>query len=69
MKLATVIALSSAFCVSCCGSQKAAKANDAPAQMIDSTEQFLPLHPPVVIPHDWREELKVSTSTTPVDKL
>lgn len=58
VKLATAIVLSSAFCVSCCGPQKAAKANEEPAQSIDSTEQFTPLHPPVVIPHDWRNELK-----------
>lgn len=27
-------------------------------QLSDTTEQFTPLHPPVVVPHDWRDELK-----------
>lgn len=70
MKLATAIVLSSAFCTSCCGTRKAAQNEDTPApptdkvevpesvQPSDTTEQFTPLHPPVVIPHDWRDELK-----------
>ncbi len=58
MKLATAIVLSSAFCTSCCGSRKATQTEDTPAPPADTIEQFTPLHPPVVIPHDWRDELK-----------
>lgn len=58
VKLATAIVLSSALCVACCGSRKAARSEDTPAPPTDTTEQFTPLHPPVVVPHDWRDELK-----------
>ena len=70
VKLATAIVLSSALCVACCGTRKAAQNDDTPAppadkvevtesaQPSDTTEQFTPLHPPVVVPHDWRDELK-----------
>jgi hypothetical protein len=59
MKLATAIVLSSAFCVACCGSRKAMQTKDnTPASPADTIEQFTPLHPPVVVPHDWRDELK-----------
>ena len=64
MRLATAILLSSAFCVACCGSRKATKAEPASVSVADSIEQFTPLHPPVVISHDWREELKDSTPAT-----
>ncbi len=58
MKLATAIVLSSALGVACCGTRKAAQNEDTPAPPADTIEQFTPLHPPVVIPHDWRDELK-----------
>ena len=54
MKLATAIVLSSAFGVACCGTHKAAQNEDTPAPPADTIEQFTP----VVIPHDWRDELK-----------
>jgi hypothetical protein len=58
MKLATAIVLSSAFCVACCGSRKASQSEPASPPLADTIEQFTPLHPPVVVPHDWRDELK-----------
>ncbi len=58
MKLATAIVLSSALGVACCGTRKAAQNEETPAPPADTIEQFTPLHPPVVIPHDWRDELK-----------
>ena len=58
VKLATAIVLSSVFCVACCGSRKVAQTEDTPVPPADTTEQFTPLHPPVVVPHDWRDELK-----------
>jgi hypothetical protein len=58
MKLAMAVLLSSTFCVACCGSRKAAQNEDTPAPPADTIEQFTPLHPPVVVPHDWRDELK-----------
>jgi hypothetical protein len=57
-KLATAIVLSSAFCVACCGSRKATQTAETLAPPADTIEQFTPLHPPVVVPHDWRDELK-----------
>lgn len=58
VKLATAIVLSSALGVACCGTRKAAQNEDTPAPPTDTIEQFTPLHPPVVVPHDWRDELK-----------
>lgn len=59
VQFAATILLLSFFCVSCYGSRKTSKKASEPTQKSDSTEQFTPLHPPVVIPHDWREELQL----------
>lgn len=68
VKLATAIVLSSAFCTSCCGTRKAAQTEDNPAPPADTIEQFTPLHPPVVIPHDWRDELKGTKQPTATEE-
>lgn len=68
MKLTTAIVLSSALCVACCGSRKAAKNEDTPAPPADTIEQFTPLHPPVVIPYDWRDELKDTKQPTATEE-
>jgi hypothetical protein len=68
MKLATAIVLSSAFCVACCGARKASQSEPASPLLADTTEQFTPLHPPVVVPHDWRDELKDTKQPTATEE-
>ena len=68
MKLATAIVLSSAFGVACCGTRKVAQTEDTPAPPADTIEQFTPLHPPMVIPHDWRDELKDAKQPTATEE-
>lgn len=56
LKILILLILSLAV-VSCGSARKAAKADrEAPKEMVaeDST-RFVPLHPPVVVPHKWNE--------------
>lgn len=40
-----------------CASCRNKKAEATPINETDSIEQPQPLHPPIVIPHSWREEV------------
>ena len=57
MVLTAVTVLLSALFISCAASKKAENNNteQAEEQNKDSVEQFIPTHPPVVIPHSWRD--------------
>jgi hypothetical protein len=68
MKLAMAVLLSSTFCVACCGSRKATQTAETLAPPADTIEQFKPLHPPVVVPHDWRDELKDTKQLTATEE-
>lgn len=56
MVLTAVTVLLSALFISCASAKKAENNNpkQAEEQNKDSVEQFIPTHPPVVIPHSWR---------------
>ncbi len=49
-----LIMLSLACMCSCAANKKMDKQNEHPK---DSVEVFIPNHPPVIIPHTWREEM------------
>jgi hypothetical protein len=57
MALTAVTVLLSALFISCVASKKAGNNNteQTEEQKKDSGEQFIPTHPPVVIPHSWRD--------------
>lgn len=57
MVLTAVTVLLSALFISCASAKKAENKNpkQAEKQNKDSEEQFIPTHPPVVIPHSWRD--------------
>ena len=56
MVLTAVTVLLSALFISCASAKKAGNNNteQTEEQKKDSVEQFIPTHPPVVIPHSWR---------------
>ena len=58
MMLTAATVLSSALACSCSSTraEKQQAENDKPKH--DSVEVFVPTHPPVIIPHTWREEMK-----------
>lgn len=47
--------LSLAYICACTASKKMETKNDK--TQADSVDVFVPTHPPVVIPHSWREEM------------
>lgn len=56
MALTAVTVLLSALFISCVASKKAENNTEqTEEQKKDSVEQFIPTHPPVVIPHGWRD--------------
>ncbi len=56
MVLTAVTVLLSALFISCAASKKAENNTEqTEEQNKDSVEQFIPTHPPVVIPHSWRD--------------
>lgn len=57
MALTAVTMLLSTLFISCAASKKAGNNNteQTEEQKKDSVEQFIPTHPPVVIPHSWRD--------------
>lgn len=56
MVLTAVTVLLSALFISCAASKKAENNTEqTEGQNKDSGEQFIPTHPPVVIPHSWRD--------------
>lgn len=56
MALTAVTVLLSALFISCVASKKAENNTEqTEEQNKDSVEQFIPTHPPVVIPHSWRD--------------
>ena len=64
MLAAAVLLLSLAYLQSCAAGCRAGSAGDASGaggavdgEKADSVE-FVPLHPPVVVPHTWREAMK-----------
>ncbi len=57
MLAVAVILLSLAYLCSCAASRKMNKENDKQPQA-DSVDVFVPTHPPVVVPHSWRENGK-----------
>ena len=55
MVLTAVTVLLSALFISCASAKKAENNTEqTEEQNKDSVEQFIPTHPPVVIPHSWR---------------
>lgn len=51
----TAIMLSSVMLCSCGTSQKGMEKASEKVEQADSVKEFVPLHPPVVIPHSWKE--------------
>lgn len=56
LAIATVLLLP-AYLTSCAAGRKVNK-NDCKQDKIDSTEIFVPTHPPVVVPHSWKDCMK-----------
>lgn len=54
MLAVAVLLLSLTFLCSCATSRKMNKSTEKQPQP-DSVDVFVPTHPPVVIPHSWRE--------------
>ena len=54
MLAVAVILLSLAYFCSCATSRKMKKESNKQPQ-VDSVDVFVPTHPPVVVPHSWRE--------------
>ena len=57
MSAVAVILLSLAYFCSCAISRKMNRESDKQPQA-DSVDVFVPTHPPVVVPHSWRESGK-----------
>ena len=57
MSVVALILLSLAYLCSCAASRKINKESDR-QQKTDSVDVFVPTHPPVVVPHSWRENGK-----------
>ena len=57
MLAVAAILLSLAYLCSCAASRKMKKEIDKQPQR-DSVDVFVPTHPPVVVPHSWRESGK-----------
>lgn len=57
MKKLFLICLAVFAFASCSASCRNKKAEATPINETDSIEQPQPLHPPIVIPHSWREEV------------
>ena len=57
MLAVAVILLSLAYFCSCATSRKMKNESDKQHQT-DSVDLFVPTHPPVVVPHSWRESGK-----------
>ena len=57
MLAVAAILLSLAYLCSCVASRKMKKEIDKQPQT-DSVDVFVPTHPPVVVPHSWRESGK-----------
>ena len=51
-----VVLLSPAFLGACVTTQKVATEN-TPQHTTDSVSEFVPTHPPIVVPHSWRETI------------
>lgn len=54
MPAVAVILLSLAYFCSCATNRKMNKESDKPFQT-DSVDVYVPTHPPVIVPHSWRE--------------
>lgn len=57
MSVVAVLLLSLTYFFSCTTSRTMNKESDKQVQA-DSVDVFVPTHPPVVIPHSWRESQK-----------
>lgn len=57
MLAVAVLLLSLTYLCSCATSRKMNKESDTQPQA-DSVEHFVPTHPPIVVPHTWRESGK-----------
>ena len=55
---AAALMLSSVMCCSCGTSGKGVEKAPVKVEQADSVKEFVPLHPPVVIPHSWKEAKK-----------
>lgn len=55
LAIATIV-LSLAYLYSCTACRKSSK-QDKGDEKTDSVDTFVPTHPPVVVPHSWREEM------------
>ena len=52
---ATALLLSSVMLCSCGASKKGMEKTPEKTEQADSVKEFVPLHPPVVVPHSWKE--------------
>ena len=52
----TTIVLSLAYFISCTACRKSNKL-DKCGEQTDSVDTFVPTHPPIVIPHTWKEAM------------
>lgn len=51
----TAIMLSSLMLCSCGTTKKGVEKSSEKKEQADSVKDFVPLHPPVVVPHTWKE--------------
>ena len=58
MLAAAVLLLSLAYLQSCAAGRRAGGAGGAVGGEKTDSAEFVPLHPPVVVPHTWREAMK-----------
>ena len=57
MKLTAATVLSSALVCSCASTRTNKQEDKDSKPKQDSVDVFVPTHPPVVVPHSWREEM------------
>lgn len=48
-----------------CAAVRETKTHDSPKTDTDTTTVFVPTHPPVVIPHSWRDSYKDASGSKP----
>ena len=61
LKLAATCVLSSALLGGCAGARTTKENATEPQEKADSVKEFVPTHPPVVVPYTWREAMEKNT--------
>lgn len=55
MSMVAAMLLSSAWLSSCAANKSVSPERESQRDEKDSVDEFVPTHPPVVVPHPWRE--------------